>query len=88
MTCQELVDFIVDYLGGDLPETQRRVFERHLRDCAPCVRFLETYRDTISLGRCACDDPEAPIPDEVPERLVEAILAAQRGDPEVPDERD
>ena len=78
MTCKELVDFMVDYLGGQLPDGQREVFERHLNACPPCLTFLESYKHTIALGRFACCDPESPVPDEVPNRLVEAILAARR----------
>jgi len=81
MTCKELVEFMVDYLSDQLPALQRQVFERHLNACPPCLSFLETYRETIELGRCACTDPDGPIPKAVPERLVEAILAARRAHP-------
>jgi len=87
MTCKELVEFVVDYLGGQLPDEQREIFEQHLQACPPCISFLQTYRDTIELERLACKDPEGPIPAEVPERLVNAILAARRGRvPEGPDD--
>ena len=87
MTCQELVDFLCDYLAEELPVAQREVFEHHLRACPPCLRFLESYRDTIQLGRCACTDPEGPVPADVPERLVEAIVVARRTGTQSSDDR-
>lgn len=78
MTCREFIDSLVDLLAEDLPEEQRAVFERHLAVCPSCVAYLETYRKAIELGKAAFADPEAPIPNDVPEQLVQAILAARR----------
>ncbi len=77
MTCRELVDFMLEYLEGGLPDDPRRIFEAHLGACPPCQAYLDTYRETIRLGKLACRDPEGPIPADVPEQLVEAILAAR-----------
>ena len=77
MTCQELADFLARYLDQELPNTQRSEFDRHLRECPPCEVYLGTYRATIALGRSAIEDPAAPVPQEVPEELVRAILAAK-----------
>jgi hypothetical protein len=42
----------------------------------PLVRdYLKTYEKTVQLTKTAADDP---VPAEVPESLVQAILAAQR----------
>ena len=78
MTCRELADFIADYLSGALPGDARAQFERHLGACTNCVGYLEGYRETVKLGRAAFDNPDAPVPDTVPEELVKAILAARR----------
>ena len=78
MTCRELVDFIADYLSEALPAETRAQFERHLGACSNCGMYLDGYRETVKLGQCAFDDPDAPVPDTVPEELVKAILAARR----------
>jgi anti-sigma factor RsiW len=78
VTCRELADFIADYLSEALPGDTRTHFERHLGACSTCGRYLEGYRETVKLGRSAFDDPDAPVPDTVPEELVKAILAARR----------
>ncbi len=77
MTCQELVDFLLEYLEGELPGESRRVFEAHLGECPPCQAYLDTYTETIRLGRLACRDAETSLPADVPEQLVEAVLAAR-----------
>ncbi len=77
MTCQEFVDFIIGYLEHDVSEPERRTFEDHVEMCPPCLAYLETYRDTVALGR-ACADPEGPLPEDVPEELVSAVLRAKR----------
>lgn len=79
MTCRDLVDFLMAYLDGDLPEDQRARFETHLSVCPACVVYMNTYIETVRLGKAACATLEGPVPDDVPEELVRAILAA-RGD--------
>ena len=74
MSCREFVDFLMDYLDDDLEAEPRRVFEEHMQLCPPCVAFLDTYRETIRLGKFVCSEQQA----AVPEALVQAILAARR----------
>jgi anti-sigma factor RsiW len=74
MTCEELTGFLADYLDGELPAATRSTFEAHLTVCAACVEYLRTYRDTIRLGRTACEDEAA----DAPETLVRAVLDARR----------
>ena len=78
MTCRELADFIADYLSGTLPAETRAQFERHMGVCTNCVTYLDGYKTTVEIGRRAFADPDAPVPDTVPEELVKAILAARR----------
>ena len=80
MTCREFVDFLMQYLDSELDAEPRRVFEQHLRMCPPCEVYLDSYKDAIRLGKLACKDDDAPVPEAAPEQLIQAILAArQRG---------
>jgi predicted anti-sigma-YlaC factor YlaD len=81
VTCQELEGFMVDYLEGTLPRGQRRKFELHLRLCRDCRRYLKGYKRTITLSQTACHEPDAPVPKDMPEALVKAILAARDEEP-------
>ena len=77
VTCRTFVEFLADYLFGDLPAAQRDEFEEHLSACVACVAYMKTYADTIELGKAAFKDPDAPVPADVPEDLIKAILAAR-----------
>ena len=78
MTCREFADFIGDYLSGELASDVRMGFERHLRLCGNCRRYLTQYEATIKLGKRAFDDDDAQLPQDVPEELVRAILHARK----------
>jgi anti-sigma factor RsiW len=77
MTCRELVDFLADYLAGELAPEVRRVFEAHLADCPECATYLRGYAEAIRLAR-ACAEADDAVPSGVPERLLRAIAAARR----------
>ena len=81
ITCREFDGFLVDYLDGALAPGPRRLFELHLAVCAECRRYLAGYRRTIALSRASLAGAGSqPIPEEVPESLVEAVLAARRAE--------
>ena len=77
VSCREVLDFLAAYLDGELAAGVRAGFEAHLARCPACVSYLEGYRETIRLGRDAYA-PDAPLAEDVPEELVEAILAVTR----------
>ena len=76
LTCRDVADFLMEYLDGSLPFLRRVSFRFHILLCPACRRYLAQYRETVRLGQDAfCDeDPDAPAPEEVPDRLVKAIL--------------
>lgn len=77
MTCQEMIDFLADYLEGELSESQHRTLDQHLAVCPECEAYLHSYRSTIDLSKLVCDEPEGR-PEAMPEDLVHAILEARR----------
>ena len=78
MTCREFADFMLDYLTGELSEAVKTRFEDHLRVCENCQRYLESYRQSITLGKQAFTDRDEILSPQVPERLIQAILSARR----------
>ena len=80
VTCREFEEFIVDYLDDNLTRKQKTVFEMHLRMCADCRAYLEAYQRSIQLGQRVFAQPETPIPTDVPDDLVKAILLARKTD--------
>ena len=77
MTCREFTDFLIDYVEGDLDAAARATFEEHLGECPDCVTYLRNYEQTIRLGKELCTAEHDAVADEVPEELVQAILAAK-----------
>jgi anti-sigma factor RsiW len=77
LTCRELIDFLAAYLEGELAPEARAAFEAHLSLCPDCVDYLASYRETIRLGKRACE-PDAELSADVPRELVDAILATRR----------
>jgi anti-sigma factor RsiW len=77
ITCREFVDFLDDYLARRLETLQVAEFNNHLSGCPPCVAYMQTYRDSISLGKTAVTRSDEPVPETIPEDLVAAILAAR-----------
>jgi anti-sigma factor RsiW len=77
VTCRTFVEFLMDYMSGELPDSQRDEFDGHLAACVACVAYMKSYEETIELGKAAFKDPDAPVPADVPEDLVKAILAAR-----------
>ncbi len=77
MNCREMTDFLMTYLDDELPASQREAFEEHLEACPPCVRYLDSYRESIRLGKAVCARDDGPVPEDAPEALIQAILAAR-----------
>ncbi len=77
MTCQELIRFIDSYLDGSLSRKERDRFIEHLAVCRPCVDYLDSYRTTVALGRGAFEDDAPSLRQDIPEDLVQAILASR-----------
>ena len=75
LTCQEMTDFLADYLDGSLALAERHVFDKHLADCPECAAYLRSYTETIRLARQTREDDA--LPAAVPDELVRAILAAR-----------
>ena len=78
MTCRDFVGFLMEYLDGEVPPAQRETFDAHLRVCPACVAYLRSYRETVRLTRLLAAPADTPVPGDVPEELVQAILSARR----------
>jgi len=77
MTCREFIEFLWRYVEDDLRPEERAQFEDHLAKCPHCVKYLQSYRETVRAGQVVFRELEDVVPVEVPEDLVQAILAAR-----------
>ena len=79
ITCREFEDFMLAYLDGELPLRQRSIFEFHLKICRECRDYLAAYDRARQVGKAVFTTPSAPVPEDVPEDLVKAVLEARGG---------
>lgn len=77
VTCKEFVEFLADYLAKELSPAQQDEFDAHLSVCPSCVSYMKTYEESIRLGKAALRASDEPLPPDVPEELVRAILAGR-----------
>ena len=79
ISCQEFEDFVYDYYERQLPEERRPLFEYHMRICPTCASAFKAYMHTIELTGRIFEKQDKMVPtDEVPQKLVNAMLAARR----------
>ncbi len=72
LTCKEVIlDLLSDYLDAILSLDLVESLERHLRDCPPCVSYLNTYKKTRDLtGKVG----RVEMPEEMKARLRQFLL--------------
>ena len=68
ISCRKLIlEFLLDYESGAMPEGERLELQKHFEDCPPCGVFLESYRVTGRTLRMLK-------PSEVPADLARAVV--------------
>ena len=73
-SCRSFYQVLSDYLDGELTEEDMAHVREHIVLCPPCGVYLESFKDTIRLGKEVCCPEEQ---QRMPENLVKAILAAR-----------
>lgn len=54
--CKEFADRIVDYVDGELPETEAQAVAQHLVACEPCRRTAEALDRSLGLAKALWSD--------------------------------
>jgi anti-sigma factor RsiW len=49
MKCEEIVQYLSDYIDGDMPVEVLEEAEKHMTDCPNCTTALKTLKNTIQL---------------------------------------
>ena len=49
--CKHIFAMLSDYLNFELPVKNCRELERHLKDCEPCIAYLESLKSTVEACR-------------------------------------
>ncbi|VAX18328.1 hypothetical protein MNBD_NITROSPINAE02-1072 [hydrothermal vent metagenome] len=61
MDCKEIFDKISDYIDQDLDPGICDEIEEHIKDCEPCIAFLNTLKKSVELF-----NRSAPAPEDIP----------------------
>jgi anti-sigma factor RsiW len=73
-TCKHCIEFLMAYLDGELPASEKATFDAHMAACPPCHEYLRSYVASVKL--CGQQRRGGSVP-EMPEEMVRAILAAR-----------
>jgi predicted anti-sigma-YlaC factor YlaD len=78
MTCQEVIDFLSDYVDGTLPWRQRALFLVHLGLCRDCRNYVASFHLTMQLLRATAQNVDADQLPPFPPELMQAIEAIRK----------
>ncbi len=70
MTCTDVIQEMANYIDGDLDGEMRREIEAHLKRCKDCQVVIDQTKLTVDIF---CDSEMVELPDDVRERLHEAL---------------
>jgi anti-sigma factor RsiW len=73
--CKQLTDLLYDYVNGNLSRNIKRDFQQHLRICPDCVRFLNTYKKTVTVAGTVHAEK---IPAKVKDNILEFLRKRAR----------
>lgn len=77
MTCEQICQFLSDYLAGEISPSQRAAFEAHVAVCPDCRKYIDVFAKTIRTAKAAMATPADEVA-QMPEDLVQAVLRAAR----------
>lgn len=79
LTCEELVDLMLDFVGEELPDDRVSAIKAHLCGCQPCVVVVQKYRFTILMSRSLPKCEPLPSAFEAKLRASLGLTAEDRG---------
>jgi anti-sigma factor RsiW len=60
--CQRIFALLSEYLDQELPPATCEELEQHLRNCPPCVQFVQNLRRSVDLCRQLGQSRDLPPP--------------------------
>jgi anti-sigma factor RsiW len=76
--CKRIFAALSEYLDGELPARNCRELERHLKDCKPCLAYLETLKATTQACRQLPAGRAPRLSARVRAALLDAVAKAKR----------
>ena len=60
--CEEIKEFLMDYLDDKIPKTDSFIFRLHMLLCSRCRLYMSRYNTSVKIAQNILDDPP---PDEL-----------------------
>lgn len=73
MKCKDIFDKLGDYLDQELDGDICKEIESHIKDCEPCIAFINTLKKTVELFHSVAKPDEPQIPKPVATNLMEFL---------------
>ena len=71
--CETIFARLSEYLDQELPAATCEELERHIRNCEPCVAFVNSLKKSVGLHRACMPAADPPaLPDQLKQSLREA----------------
>lgn len=75
--CKKIFRSLSEYIDGELGPDMKKKFERHIKNCKPCVDFIMSFEKTIDL----CKKYPSKCPSEKIKKEVRSFLRKELGLP-------
>ncbi|GAB4256412.1 MAG: hypothetical protein Kow0092_02400 [Deferrisomatales bacterium] len=79
LSCKEILENLSAYIDAELDPSLCDEIEAHMRDCNPCVAFLNTLKKTVVLYKYCGGDEQ--VPEEVHIDLHRFLRGACKPEP-------
>ena len=76
LTCQQVENFMMAYLDGELGLMTSLRFRMHIMMCSDCGKFLQSYKNAVAMEKRIFENPEDEAIGHVPDEIIDAILHA------------
>ncbi|GMQ81326.1 MAG: hypothetical protein BMS9Abin05_0757 [Rhodothermia bacterium] len=71
-SCEDVNQFLCEYMEGTLPEKTQTKFQAHLSNCRDCFSYFEQYKATIELLN---EQDDISVPNQLVEHTLEFLKA-------------
>ena len=71
--CMKIFERLSEYIDRELDQEECLVFEEHIKNCRPCLDFLETLHSTVKLCKQLDSQETYRIPRDVSIKLHEFL---------------
>ena len=71
-SCEDVNQFLCEYIDGTLPEKTQTKFQAHLNKCSDCSSYFDQYKQTIQL---LSEQDDIVVPDQLVEHTLEFLKA-------------